>query len=90
MGSNIEDVDTIDKETSDLADWLSESLSHARFQRFFVIELKSKLSHDFGCNNIIENMFDNDCDFQEFISTISYDIAEKVAIAAIKSKRDEQ
>lgn len=89
MGSNIEYVDPIDKETSDLAEWLYESLTHATFQRFIVNELKEKLSQEHA-NNIIENMFDNDCDFQEFISTISYDIAEKVAIAAIKRKRDEQ
>lgn len=89
MGSNIEDVDARDKETGDLAEWLSESLTHATFQRFIVNELKAKLCQEHA-NNIIENMFDNDCDFQEFISTISYDIAEKVAIAAIKSKRDEQ
>lgn len=90
MGSNIDDIDARDKETSDMAKWLSDSLSHARFQRFLVLELKSKLSHDFGCNNIIENMFDNDCEFQEYISTITYDIAEKIAIAAMKSKYDEQ
>ena len=89
MGSNIEYVDPRDKETSDLAEWLSESITHATFQRFIVNEFKAKLSQDHA-NNIIENMFDNDCDFQEFISTISYDIAEKVAIAAIKSKHDEQ
>lgn len=90
MASNICYVDARDKETSDLAEWLSDSLSHSRFQWFLVLELKSKLSHDFGCNNIIKNMFDNDCDFQEYISTILYDIAEKVAISAMKSKYDEQ
>lgn len=89
MTNHIEDVDARDKETSDLAEWLSESLTHANFQRFIVNELRAKLSQEHA-NNIIEDMFDNDCDFQEFISTISYDIAEKVAIAAIKSKRDEQ
>lgn len=89
MTNHIEDVDARDKGTSDLAEWLSESLTHATFQRFIVNELKAKLSQEHA-NNIIENMFDNDCDFQEFISTISYDIAEKVAIEAIKSKRDEQ
>lgn len=88
MTSYIEDVDARDKETSDLAEWLSESLTHATFQRFIVNELKAKLSQEHA-NNIIENMFDNDCDFQEFISTISYDIAEKIAIAAVKSKHDD-
>lgn len=90
MGSNIEDVDAIDKETSDLADWLSESITHTAFLRFLHDELKAKLNCDHEAITVIKNMFDNDCDFQEFISTISYDIAEKVAIAAMKSKRDEQ
>ena len=89
MGSNIEYVDARDKETSDLAEWLSESLTHAAFSRFLVNELKAKLSQEHA-NNTIENMFDNDCYFQEFISTISYGIAEKIAIAAVKSKHDDQ
>lgn len=90
MGNNIEYVDSIDKETSDLADWLSESLTHSAFSRFLVLNLQSKLSHDYGCNKVISDLFDNDCNFQEFISKISYDIAENIAIAAVKSKHDDK
>lgn len=90
MTNNIDDIDARDKETSDLAEWLSESITHTAFLRFLHDELKAKLNCDHEAITVLKNMFDNDCDFQEFISTISYDIAEKVAIAAIKSKHNEQ
>lgn len=89
MGSNIEYVDAIDKETSDLAEWFSKSITHTAFLRFLHDELKAKLNCGHDAITVLKNMFENDCDFQEFISTISYDIAEKVSIAAMKSKRDE-
>ena len=89
MTSNTEDVDAIDKETIDLAEWLSESLTHTSFLRFLHDELKAKLNCDHEAIAVLKNMFDNDCNFQEFISTISYDIAEKIAIAAVKSKHDD-
>lgn len=90
MTNNIDDIDARDKETSDLAEWLSESITHTAFLRFLHDELKAKLNCDHEAITVLKDMFDNDCDFQELISTISYDIAEKIAIAAIKSKRDEQ
>ena len=89
---NIKDADDktgqlnaeLEAEISAHAEYLSKSLPVCAFENAILTRLASRCESN--CRKVMSQLFDNDCDFQEWISCVRDELCRRIAVEDIRSK----